>query len=109
MTDTLVTRLPVEGCQLFPPDVAVGSQLPPAPPAAPDRGDDRTLIEKLGRALSATGYSTLRGIEIEIHHGVVVLWGRVPNYHQKQLAQATVQQVPGVRRVANGIDVVCSR
>ena len=38
-----------------------------------------------------------------------MLWGRVPTYHQKQVAQATVQRLAGVRGVANGIEVVCGR
>lgn len=38
-----------------------------------------------------------------------MLWGRVPTYHQKQLAQATAQRVEGVCGIANGIEVVCCR
>jgi len=69
----------------------------------------RALVEAVDRALCNTGYSALRGVQIEIERGIVVLWGRVPTYHQKQVAQATAQQVDGVRGVANGIEVVCRR
>jgi hypothetical protein len=69
---------------------------------------DSVSIEAVGQALCATGYSALRDIQIEIERGVVVLWGRVPTYYQKQLAQATAQRVDGVRGIANGIDVVTS-
>jgi osmotically-inducible protein OsmY len=68
---------------------------------------DRTLGEAVARALRATGLPALRGIEVDVSRGVVVLWGRVPTYYQKQLAQATAQKFEGVLRIANGIEVVC--
>lgn len=70
---------------------------------------DRTLSDLARRALSATGYSTFRQIDVEICRGTVLLWGRVPTYHLKQVAQWCVQQVAGVRGVANGLEVVCAR
>ncbi len=70
---------------------------------------DRVAVEVVERALRATGYSALRGVQIEIERGVVLLWGRVPTYHLKQLAQATAQRVDGVRGIANGIEVVSCR
>jgi osmotically-inducible protein OsmY len=70
---------------------------------------DSVSIEAVGQALRATGYAALRDIQIEIERGVVVLWGRVPTYHQKQLAQVTAQRVDGVRGIANGIEVVSCR
>jgi hypothetical protein len=74
------------------------------------KGDlDLALIDAVGVAIRATGLPALRNIQIEIDRGTVVLWGRVPTYHQKQLAQAVAQKVEGVRGVANGIEVVCRR
>ena len=70
---------------------------------------DRKLIEAVERALRATGHPALRGLDIEICRGVVVLWGRVTTYHQKQLAQATAQKVDGVQGIANGLEVICCR
>ena len=70
---------------------------------------DRALVEAVGQVLRATGYPALREIQIEVERGTVVLWGRVPTYHQKQLAQARAQQVDGVRGIANGIEVLCCR
>jgi len=66
-------------------------------------------VEAVERALCATGYPALRCVQIEIERGIVVLWGRVPNYHQKQMAQETAQRVEGVRGIANGIEVACRR
>lgn len=70
---------------------------------------DSVSVEAVGRALCATGYPALRDIQIEVERGTVVLWGRVPTYHQKQMAQAAAQRVAGVRGIANGIEVVCCR
>lgn len=68
-----------------------------------------TLAEAVRRALSDTGYPAFRDIQIEIERGIVLLWGQVPSYYQKQLAQVKVQQIDGVRGIANGIEVVCCR
>jgi osmotically-inducible protein OsmY len=70
---------------------------------------DRKLMEAVARALRTAGHSALRGLDIEISGGVVILWGRVPNYYQKQLAQEVVQRVDGVQGIANGLEVVCCR
>lgn len=82
----------------------------------PDGGHDSLgtsahckLLLNVARALRTTGYPALRSLDIEICGGVVILWGRVPSYYQKQLAQETVQRVEGVEGIANGIEVVCCR
>ncbi len=67
------------------------------------------LIETVGRALRNSGYSALGDLEVEYSAGTIVLWGRVPTYHLKQLAQVVTQKVDGVRRVANGVEVNCVR
>jgi osmotically-inducible protein OsmY len=67
------------------------------------------LTETVRAALCRAGNSALRSVDIEISSGVVVLWGQVPTYYQKQLAQATVQKVDGVRGIANGLEVVCQQ
>lgn len=76
---------------------------------APKSDGGRKLIEAVAQALGATGHAELRKLDIEICEGVVVLWGRVTTYHQKQLAQATAQKVEGVRGIANGLEVICCR
>ena len=109
MLDTTLERLTRDECVNRPASDADELGLPrPCGPAA-DADFDRALVESIGRALSATGYPALRGVRIEIERGIVVLWGRVPTYHQKQMAQAMAQQVDGVRGIANGIEVVCCR
>jgi osmotically-inducible protein OsmY len=66
---------------------------------------DNGLAERVERALRATGYSPLRAIKVSIHSQFVILRGRVPSYYMKQLAQATVLDVPGVRELRNDVQV----
>jgi len=70
---------------------------------------DRRTVEAVAQALRTTGHAALRSLDIEISGGIVILWGRVPSYYQKQLAQETVQRVDGVLGIANGLEVVCCR
>jgi osmotically-inducible protein OsmY len=63
------------------------------------------LAERVERALRATGYGLLRGIDVTVHVRLVILGGRVPSYYLKQVAQATALAVPGVERVRNDLEV----
>jgi osmotically-inducible protein OsmY len=67
--------------------------------------EDLHLAERVGRALCATGYGSLREIEVTAHARFVTLRGRVSSYYLKQVAQATAMAVPGVRQVRNDLDV----
>ena len=67
------------------------------------------LIASVAKALRSSGYHSLRDVTVEVENGVLLLWGRVPSYHEKQLAQAIAQRVEGVRGIANGLEVVCVR
>lgn len=76
------------------------------------RGSERNAAENCSAladavrlALSAAGYTALREVQVEVERGTAVLWGRVPSYHQKQVAQTIAQAVRGIRSVANGIEV----
>jgi osmotically-inducible protein OsmY len=70
---------------------------------------DRALLAAVAQALASTGHASLRKLDIEVNGGIVVLWGEVTSYYQKQLAQETAQRVNGAGRVANGIEVICVR
>jgi osmotically-inducible protein OsmY len=67
--------------------------------------EDLGLAERVERALRATGYGPLRGIEVTVHARLVILGGRVPSYYLKQLAQATALGVPGAHQVRNDLEV----
>ncbi|HTI51363.1 MAG TPA: BON domain-containing protein [Planctomycetaceae bacterium] len=63
------------------------------------------MAEEIGRALRGTGYPALRAVEVQSCEGVVALWGCVPTYHQKQMAQAVAQRVAVGCRIENQIEV----
>jgi osmotically-inducible protein OsmY len=67
--------------------------------------EDLRLAERVERALRATGYGPLRGIEVTVHGRLVILGGRVPSYHLKQVAQTTALAVPGVHHARNDLEV----
>ncbi len=50
-------------------------------------------------------YLPLRKIRCYLHHGVLLLRGRVPTYYLKQLAQTIGHSLAGVRQVVNELEV----
>jgi osmotically-inducible protein OsmY len=64
-------------------------------------------IAKLaGTVLQHGRYSALRKLTcIDCGGGVLKLGGEVPTYYQKQVAQALVSAVEGVKTVINSIEV----
>ena len=68
--------------------------------------EDLRLAERVARALRATGYPALRTIDVTVSNRLVFLEGRVPSYYMKQVAQAVVLDVPGVRELRNDLEVV---
>ena len=69
--------------------------------ALPGQG---TRLAALNR-LRESGYPSLRRVQCELNRGVLKLQGRVPNFHQKQLAQVVVNGLEGVDRVINELTV----
>ncbi len=47
-----------------------------------------------------------RHIRVETHADHVVLHGFVRSYYQKQMAQETLKNIPGVRLIRNEIEVI---
>ncbi len=64
------------------------------------------LVERIERALHATGYGVLRDIEVFVNARIVRLVGRVPSYHMKQVAQVIVLATPGTHQIQNDLDVI---
>jgi osmotically-inducible protein OsmY len=58
------------------------------------------------RRLRRNPYPALRNISCEYQNGVLVLRGCLPSYYLKQVAQAAVDQLEGVERIDNQIQVV---
>jgi hypothetical protein len=68
------------------------------------RVDPADLAE---RALRNSPYLALRNVTCECRDGVLTLRGCLPTYYLKQVAQAVVARLDGVRVVVNEIQVVC--
>jgi osmotically-inducible protein OsmY len=69
---------------------------------------DLCLAERVQRALLATSYQSLRGVEVSVCGQLVILRGRLPSYYMKQLVQAVAMEVAGVRELRNDVQVVRS-
>ena len=67
------------------------------------------IAEIAQQLLRKSAYFELRNVSCEFSGGVLTLRGRVPSYHLKQLAQASVADVPGVIEIHNRVEVTPSR
>jgi osmotically-inducible protein OsmY len=90
------------------PEATREKEAPPQPTAAllVQSLEDLRLAESVERALHAAGYGSLRAVQVTVHARRVILWGRVPSYYLKQLAQQTALAVPGAHEVGNGLEVI---
>jgi hypothetical protein len=84
------------------------------PTAALDRPNPfaalfQEIAEIAQAALRQSSYFELRDVSCEFSGGILTLRGRVPSYHLKQLAQASIADVPGVVEVNNRVEVVTPR
>jgi osmotically-inducible protein OsmY len=61
------------------------------------------------RRLNDRALVALRNVACDFHDGVLTLRGCLPTYYLKQLAQACVADLTGVRRVVNDIEVAAPR
>jgi hypothetical protein len=75
------------------------------PPPSPRHVDPADLAE---RALRNSPYLALRNVACDCRGGVLTLRGCLPTYYLKQVAQAVVARIDGVRQVVNDIEVACA-
>ena len=67
------------------------------------------IAEIAQAALRRSAYCELQNVSCDFSGGILTLQGRVPTYHLKQLAQASVAEVPGVVEIHNRLEVTASR
>lgn len=70
---------------------------------------DKRLAEKIDKAVRATGYLSLRGLNVIVVERLVVLRGKLPSYYMKQVVHAAVRAVLGVGEVRDELNVVSLR
>ena len=63
------------------------------------------LRERVVRALASLGYPSLATVDCEVASNRVILSGRLPSYHLKQLAQVAALRVTGPGLVDNRVVV----
>ncbi len=66
------------------------------------------LASAVETELRGSQYLALRHLTCEVHDGTVALYGRVPSYYLKQVAQTNVGQIQGIQHVDNHIQVAVS-
>jgi osmotically-inducible protein OsmY len=67
--------------------------------------EDRELERRVRQFLSAMQRTPLRSIEVEVENGRVTLTGTLTSFYEKQLCLRCFQQVEGVTRINDRIDV----
>lgn len=63
------------------------------------------IIDQAMRRIGDSPFLALRRVTCEEHEGTLILHGRVPSFHHKQVAQETVRNVYGVQRIVNLLQV----
>lgn len=63
------------------------------------------VVEIARGRLRSSPYASLRSLICDLEGGGLVLRGRLPSFHHKQLAQETVRRLAGVRHIINEIEV----
>jgi hypothetical protein len=58
-----------------------------------------------GRILHDSSYQAIRCLKCSFLDGVLTIEGRLPNFHLNQLALSAVQDIEGVERIENRVEV----
>lgn len=66
---------------------------------------DRAIEQKAADCLVNSPYRVLHTIRCRAHNGILTLSGRVPSFHMKQVAQATVMNEAHIAQVVNQLEV----
>jgi hypothetical protein len=67
--------------------------------------DAERVTTAAARRLKASPHAAIRRVACFYNDGVLILSGDVPNYYQKQLAQAALAGLATVEKIANRIEV----
>jgi hypothetical protein len=76
------------------------------PPASPSRClEDESLRTAALARLRSSGYAGLRRLRCEVRDAAIIVHGVVPSYYLKQVAQAVILRLDGIRSVTNLVEV----
>jgi osmotically-inducible protein OsmY len=80
------------------------SALPPSQSTLP--ATDERLVQMVTLAIGERRARAVAGLTVVAQQSVVTLRGRARSFYEKQLLLHAVQRVPGVRQIADEIEVV---
>lgn len=66
---------------------------------------DDAILEEARMRLASRGFGELCGIECEFEDGKLTLRGRLSSFHLKQLAQESLRQLRGAKKIVNSTEV----
>ena len=73
---------------------------------------EATLSSPIDLAAAARGrlcnspYMAIRSVSCDFENGVLLLRGRLPSFHHKQMAQEAMRLLAGVGQIVNAIEVI---
>ena len=67
--------------------------------------DRPTTAQAARRRLGRSCHWQVRQVTCRYHEGVLLLYGQLPSYYLKQLAQEAVRNLEGVEEIINRIEV----
>lgn len=67
--------------------------------------DDATINTQYNARLAAQNVSLARRVNVKVMEGRILLTGHVPTYEDRELASRVAADIPGVREVANEVEV----
>jgi len=70
-----------------------------------DLVDSQSVHRTIEQLFAESAYHELRQIYADVTPGLIELTGTVPSFFIKQVAQESVRQVCGIRKIRNMIDV----
>ena len=73
-----------------------------AEPTKPARHSPADIAASI---LRDSSYIPIRALKCSFRDGVLTIEGRLPNFHMNQLALTAVQDIEGVARIDNKVDV----
>jgi osmotically-inducible protein OsmY len=71
-----------------------------------DQSQNEDLQRLIAQRLGHCGHPGLRGVSVVVDDQRITLFGTVPSYYMKQMAQETARQACSSRKVYNDLDVV---
>ena len=63
-------------------------------------------VEDVEFVLSRSRWPVIRWLRVEVRDGTVTLYGTVRSYHEKQIVQREILDMPGVRALDDQLEVI---